>query len=86
MCLLKVGWGQVAQGRVEALAIVEDLDVVEDVRTSNVVRRVNLSLDALGLEGGEEALGNGVIIADAGAPHTGADMIGGQQGLESKAM
>jgi len=63
--------GDVAQCRVDALPIVVALNVGEQVASSLVPGRPSSLVDELDLEGMEEALHRGVILAAAGPAHGG---------------
>lgn len=67
--LLEGDGGLVGERRVGTLPIVEDLDPFEDRRPCRRARRPLVSGDEFGLEGGEEALGHGVVEALPRAAH-----------------
>ena len=60
VAVFEVGWREVAEGGMAALAVVEDLDVLEDGGPGLLPGGPGLAVQQLGLEGGEEALGDGV--------------------------
>src|SRR5437879_3627104 len=66
---------QVAQGGVQADAVVERLDVLEDARPRLGAGRVRLVVDQLPLQAGEEALDRRVVPALADAAHTAGDAV-----------
>src|SRR4051794_40310205 len=74
----EVGGREVAEGGMAALAIVEGLDVLEDRGPGLLPGGPALAVEQLGLEGGEEALGDGVVPAGAGAADALADLPVGQ--------
>ena len=57
------------------IRVVEKLDVVENVRACVVSGLVDLSLDALGLQQREEALGHGVVVTVASSTHAGFQVV-----------
>jgi hypothetical protein len=61
-----LGRTAVAERAVEALDVVPALDVVEDGAPQTFTSRPRPGLDELALDGGEEALGDGVVPALAG--------------------
>ena len=65
------------QGGVDAVAIVEGLDVVEDGQAGAVGVGEHFAL--LGLEGAEEALHGGVVMAVAPGAHALAQAMAGEQ-------
>src|SRR5262245_40203210 len=69
----------VAEGGVPALAVVEDLDEVEDRRPCLLAGRPGEAVDELDLEGGEEALGDGVIPAGARPAEALGDAVAGEE-------
>src|SRR5215212_721413 len=75
---LEVGRGEVAEGGMAALAVVEGLDVLEDGRLCLLPGGPGLTVEQLGLEGGEEALGDGVVPTGAGATDALAQVVGSQ--------
>src|SRR5687767_590063 len=72
---LEVNRRQVAERRVDALAVVERLDVIEDAGPSLLARPVVLVVDEFGLQGVEEALLGRVVVAVALAAHAGDDAV-----------
>src|ERR1700744_2328461 len=60
--------------------VVEAVDVLVDRRPADVVVGVVLMVDPLGLQRREEALGDGVVIAVAGATHARDDSPLGERG------
>ena len=62
-----------------ALAVVPDLDPLEDGRPRRGAGRPGPGVDELGLEGGEEALGHGVVEAVARPAHRAVDAAGGER-------
>jgi len=64
----ELGRCEVAKGGMAALAIVEDLDVLEDGGSRVLAGGPGLAMEQLGLEGGEEALGDGVVPQVPGRP------------------
>ena len=65
---LKVVGAQVAQGGVPASGVVPALDELEDGHACLGLGVERLPLDQLALQGGEEALGHGVVVAIPGRP------------------
>ncbi len=61
-----------------ALAVVEDLDEVEDRRPQARSGRPGIAVEELVFEGGEEALGDRVVEWVADGPHRGDEVGGGQ--------
>ena len=61
--------------------VVEQLDVIEDIRPAFIVRGVDPTLDALPLEQLEEALGDGVVVAIAATAHAADDAVSREEGL-----
>src|SRR5918997_256153 len=80
VAVFELGWREVAEGGMAALAVVEGLDVVEDGGPGLLAGPPGLSVEQLGLEGGEEALGDGVVPTGAGAADALADLPVGQAG------
>jgi hypothetical protein len=80
VAVFEVGWREVAEGGMAALAVVEDLDVLEDSGPGLLPGGPVLAVEQLGLEGGEEALGDGVVPAGAGAADALAGVPVGQPG------
>ena len=66
-----VGGGVVVDGRVATLAVVEDLDEVEHRGPEGLTGRPVIAVQQLTLEGGTEALGNGVVQCVADGAHRG---------------
>ena len=64
-----VSWAEIAQGRMQAAAIVEALDVVEQVASGLGTSGVDAMMHPLGLEGVKEALHGRVVEAVAFAAH-----------------
>src|SRR5882724_2559082 len=73
----KLEWGAVAQRAVAAMRVVEGFDVVEDHESGDGAGRRDLSSQALRLERGDKALGQGVVIRIARAAHAAGDAPGG---------
>src|ERR1700722_3183322 len=69
----KLDGAEVAEMRVPPSGVVEALDVVADGGSADGAGGEVLEVDMLGLEGGEEALCDGVVVAVAGAAHAGGD-------------
>src|SRR6185436_43834 len=80
VAVFEVGWREVAEGGVAASAVVEGLDVLEDGGPGLLAGAPGLAVDQLGLKGGEEALGDGVVPAGAGAADALADLLVRQAG------
>src|SRR5690242_17664076 len=70
---LGLRWGFVVQGRVQSLAIVENLDVVEEGSPQLHASCPGAAVDEFGLEGREEGLGDGVVPAVALSTHAHLD-------------
>src|SRR5690606_8428732 len=70
---LRSSRGDVAERRVETLAIVEHLDVIEEGGVQLCVGRPGLAVDELVLQRAEEALGDGVVPAISLAAHADLD-------------
>ena len=64
-----VGGAEVAKGRVPAAWVVEALDEREDRVREAVAGGPGRAVEQLGLQGGEEALGHGVVEAVADRSH-----------------
>ena len=66
ICAARSGGSSEVQGRVAALGVVEDLDEVEHRRAQPVAGGPGVAVQQLALQGGEEALGHGIVqrIAD----------------------
>lgn len=62
------------------LAIVENFNVLKDSQPC-FGASLETAVNALGLEGGEEAFHHGIIKHVACATHAGPEMMSGQQGL-----
>jgi hypothetical protein len=75
--LVDGGW-VVVEGRVAALAVVEDLDEVEDRRPQSGSGRPGRAVEELAFQGGEEALGDRVVECVPDGPHRGDEFGGGQ--------
>src|SRR5690348_13635479 len=60
----------IAEGRMEALAIIEDFEVLKDATLGLVWGCQGAPVEPLRLEGAEEALHHGVVVAIATAAHT----------------
>src|SRR6185295_16840479 len=73
-------WRLVTQGRVKPLAIVEDLDVLEDGGAQLDTPRPASLVDELGFDGGEEALDDGIVPAVAFATHADCDALSSELG------
>jgi hypothetical protein len=71
----------VTERRVATLAIVEGLDELEQRLTGLLVCLVPLVMHQLALQGAEEALDHGVVVAVAGAAHAGLQGVPGQEGV-----
>src|SRR5258706_7685351 len=56
-----------------ALPVIEDFDVLKEGRAGRVLGRERLTSEEFALQGGEETLGHGVVIAVADRPHGAAD-------------
>ena len=69
IALLELLGTEVAEAAVAADAVVEDLDVLEDRGPRFGRARPVGAVDQLGLQGGEEALGHGVVVAVADRAH-----------------
>src|SRR5918996_3910789 len=80
VAVFELGRRAVAEGGMAALAVVEGLDVLEDGGPGLLPGGPTLAMEQLGLEGGEEALGDGVVPAGAGAADALADVLLGQAG------
>src|SRR5215207_1317006 len=61
-----------------ALAVVEGLDVLEDGGPGLLAGGPGLSVDQFGLEGGEEALGGGIVPAGSWPADALAEVVLGQ--------
>src|SRR3954451_17471049 len=66
---LELRWGEISERGVPALAVVEDLDVLEDRAAQVGLGWPAAAVDELLLQGREEALGDGVVVAVAAAAH-----------------
>src|SRR3954454_19005072 len=66
---LELRWGEKAERGVPAAAVVEDLDVLEDLGAQLGLGWPAAAVDELLLQGREEALGDGVVVAVAAAAH-----------------
>src|SRR5215204_7605715 len=75
---LELGRCKVAEGGMAALAVVEGLDVLEDGRLCLLPGGPGLAVEQLGLEGGEEALGDGIVPTGAGATDALAQVVVGE--------
>jgi hypothetical protein len=75
----EIGWGKAAEGGVDALAIIERLDVVEDGGAGLAVGGEVAAVDELEFEGAPEALHGGVVVAVSAATH-GGDEAGASEG------
>ena len=73
---------EVAQRAVEPLAVVEDLDELDDGPADLGDRGPRLPVDELFLEGREPAFTNGVVPTLAGATETLGRLVGLEQGGE----
>src|SRR5687768_15229052 len=63
----------------DAATVVEDFDVLEDAAAGGGNGGHGGPVDEFSLEGGEEALGNGVVPALPGTAERLADMVPGQE-------
>ena len=68
-------WGAVADAGVAALAVVEDLNVLEELRPGLLPGLEPRAMDHFGLEGAEEAFHRRVVQAIAFAAHRGRDVM-----------
>jgi hypothetical protein len=73
-----LGWGTVADGRVQTLSIVEDLDVVEHCCSGLLAGAEVGLMDVLRLERGEEAFHRRIIQAIATSAHRLLEPVAGQ--------
>ena len=71
----------IAQRGVPPREIVEAFDVVEDVGTRIVPGTVRLPMAPFDLQGGEEALHDGIVVAVGGAAHAGLNGPALEHGL-----
>jgi hypothetical protein len=71
--LFVVGWGEHVEGGVAALAVVEGLDVLEHCGLELEPRRPGAAVDEFFLEGGEERLGDGVVVGVSAGAHRDRD-------------
>src|SRR5688500_8209655 len=78
VAVFEVGWREVAEGGMAALAVVEDLDVLEDSGSGLLPGGPGLAVQQLGLEGGEEALSDRVVPARAGMADALAQVVSSQ--------
>src|SRR5689334_12079177 len=78
VAIFEVDWRPVAEGGMATLPVVEDFDVLEDGGPGLPPGGPGLAMEKFGLEGGEEALGDGVVPAGAGAADALADVLVGQ--------
>ena len=69
----------VTEGAVTAVGIVEGLDVIENQETGGSAGGRDLAAEAFGLEGGDEAFGQGIIVGIARAAHAAGDAPGGRE-------
>jgi hypothetical protein len=60
---------ETSNGRMDPNAIIEHLDVFENATARFLATAVGLVVDQLGLEGAEEALHQGIVIAISGRTH-----------------
>jgi hypothetical protein len=74
---------EISQRRVTPPWIIEALDIVRHVGAGLIACAIDLSLDALGLERGEEALHCRVVPAVAGPAHGVGDAVIGLQPLDA---
>src|SRR5215217_3176200 len=81
---LELRWGEKAERGVPAAAVVEDLDVVEDLVAQLGLGWPAAAVDELFLERREEALGDGVVVAVAAAAHRLRDPGGARLLAEGK--
>lgn len=66
--VLVFGRGEISEGGVSSVAVVEALDVLEDLGAELSACRPGLAVHELLLEGREEALGDGVVVGIAREP------------------
>jgi len=66
-------WGAVAEAGVQPSAVVEHFDVVGDGEAGPGAGVEAVVVEHLVLQGGEEALGDGVVPAHPGPPDAGPD-------------
>src|SRR6476469_9073216 len=66
---LVLRWREIPERGVSASAIEEDLDVLEDLRAQFGLGGPAVAVDELLLKRGEEALGDGVVVAVTLAAH-----------------
>src|SRR5688500_13056562 len=78
VAVFEVGWREVAEGGMAALAVVEDLDVLEDSGSGLLPGGPGLAVQQLGVEGGEEALSDRVVPARAGMADALAQVVSSQ--------
>src|SRR6188508_2522263 len=78
VAVFELGRREVAEGGMAALAIVEGLDVLEDGGPGLLAGGPGLAMEQLGLEGGEEALGDGVVPTGAGTADALPQVLVGQ--------
>lgn len=69
MTPLKLHWGELFVEAVATLRIVEQLDIVKDVRTSFCPRRVCLAANPFPLQQLKETLSYGVVVEVAPSAH-----------------
>ena len=67
---LKVSWGQVCEGRVKAITIVEDFDIPEDGCPRFASGLVALVVHQFTLQAAEETLHGRIIVPSANTIHT----------------
>src|SRR5262245_46506272 len=72
---------EVAKRRMTSPAIIEELEIVEEVGASLAAGSPRRVVDELDLQRGEEAFGNGVVPAIAPAAHAADDAMGRQGSL-----
>ena len=75
---LELGRWSIAQGRVQALGVVDLLDEGADAARGFMVIAIEPAVDLLGLERLHEALGLGVVVGIADPAHAGLNVVGGQ--------
>src|SRR3954452_19064369 len=66
---LELRWGEISEREVPAPAVVEDLDVLEGRAAQVGLGWPTAAVDEFLLQGREEALGDGVVVAVAAAAH-----------------
>ena len=68
-------WTEIAQARMDPLAVVEHLDVFKDVALGLATRQVVAVMNPFGFQGAKVAPHHRVIITVAGATHAGQHAV-----------